>query len=262
MTTFESVLLGGIQGITEFLPISSSAHLILVPWFFNINEASVDSLTYDVMLHFGTLLALLVVYWGKVYRVLGEGLRVLKEGNFTQGLLPRIVVGTIPAVIGGLLFKNVIETYLRTPYVVIGTLTAISLVMFTAERIHVQRRDITYTLALIIGIAQAIALVPGISRSGITITVGLLLGLRREEAVDFSFLLSIPIIFGVCLYEARHVSFSGTAAGIYAAGMLSAFVFGIASLGFLISYLRRHSLDVFAYYRIALACLILLFSLK
>jgi len=262
MTILESIVLGAVQGITEFLPISSSAHLIVVPWFFNVSEANVDGLTYDVMLHFGSLLALLVVYAGRLYGVIVEGVESLRSGRFGESLLLKLIVGTLPAVVAGLLFKHVIEAYLRTPYVAIATLTAVSLLMFTAERIHVQRREVSHTLALIIGIAQAVALIPGISRSGITITIGLLLGLRRDKAVEFSFLLSIPIILGVSLYEARHVSLSGSAAGLYAAGMASAFAFGLGSLTFLINYLRKHSLDVFAWYRIGLACLILLFSLR
>ena len=115
--------------------------------------------------------------------------------------------------------------------------------------------------AIAIGVAQAIALVPGTSRSGVTITMALLLGLKKSEAVDFSFMLSIPIILGVSLYELRHVEIQGDGAAIYALGMLSAFVFGAASLKFLIGYLKKHTLDLFAYYRIALALLILVFSL-
>ena len=142
MTILESIVLGAVQGITEFLPISSSAHLIVVPWFFNVSEANVDGLTYDVMLHFGSLLALLVVYAGRLYGVIVEGVESLRSGRFRESLLLKLIVGTLPAVVAGLLFKHVIEAYLRTPYVAIATLTAVSLLMFTAERIHVQRREV------------------------------------------------------------------------------------------------------------------------
>lgn len=261
MTTLESIILGALQGITEFLPVSSSAHLIVIPWLFKVSEANVDSLTYDVALHFGTLLALLAIYGRRLFRVVVNGVGELRRLELRDSLLLKLVVATLPAGFAGLLFKNAIETYLRTPYVTVVTLIAVSLLMLITERIHVQKRGVTYAVAILIGMAQAVALIPGTSRSGITITIGLLLGLRRSEAVDFSFLLSIPIILAVSLYEARHMAYSGEAAGLYAAGVLSSFIFGMASLTFLIAYLRKRSLDVFAYYRIGLAGLILLFSL-
>jgi undecaprenyl-diphosphatase len=146
---------------------------------------------------------------------------------------------------------------------VVFTLIAVSLLMLLAERMRTTRKegDVSFGFALAIGVAQAMALVPGISRSGITITAAMLLGMKRGDAVDFSFLLSIPIVLGVSLYEGRHVSFGGPESVLYLVGALSAFVFGTVSLTFLIGYLRKHSLDVFAYYRIGLAALIALLSL-
>ncbi len=262
MTTVESVVMGAIQGVTEFLPISSSAHLVVVPWIFKIDEGNVHGITYDVMLHFGTLLALLAVYARRLVNIIGDDFHMAQQGALRYCLIPKLVVGTIPAAILGLLFKDIIEKQLRAPYIVIFTLTAVSLLMLIAERVHRTKAggegDISYGLAFIIGIAQAIALVPGISRSGITITAAMLLGLKRSDAVDFSFLLSIPIVLGISLYEARHVVLGGQQLSLYLAGLLSAFVFGVASLKFLIGYLRKHSLDVFAYYRLALAVLIAL----
>lgn len=262
MTDLQSVGLGALQGITEFLPVSSSAHLIVVPWIFQISDANVNKLTYDVMLHFGTLCALLAIYGRKLFDVLAEALSGLREGGFRQTLLPKLIVGTVPAAVVGLLFKGFIETQLRTPLVPVFSLIAVSVVMIVAERIHVEGRRMSYVLAVLLGCAQALALIPGVSRSGITITVGILLGLRRTEAVDFSFLLSIPIVAGVSVLEMRHLSLSGGSFEIYLAGMLSAFVFGTLSLRFLIGYLRRHSLDVFAIYRIGLAALILFLALQ
>jgi undecaprenyl-diphosphatase len=262
VTDLQSVVLGAVQGITEFLPISSSAHLIVVPWIFQIDEANVNSLTYDVMLHFGTLCALLVIYGRKLFDVLAEALSGLREGGFWHTLLPKLIVGTVPAAVLGLLFKGFIETQLRTPLVPVFSLVAVSVMMIVAERIHVEGRRMSYVLAILLGCAQALALIPGVSRSGITITVGILLGLKRTEAVEFSFLLSIPIVAGVSLVEMRHLSFSGGSFDVYLAGMLSAFVFGTLSLRFLIGYLRRHSLDVFAIYRIGLAALILFLALQ
>jgi undecaprenyl-diphosphatase len=132
--------------------------------------------------------------------------------------------------------------------------------MLLCERILVEGRELSYPIAFLIGVAQAIALVPGTSRSGITIVAGILLGLKRNSAIDFSFLLAIPIILGTSLYEARHIQFQEGGIDIYIAGVISAFIFGTLSLKFLITYLKKHSLDIFAYYRFCLAAFLLLSS--
>jgi undecaprenyl-diphosphatase len=228
-----------------------------------MDEGNIHKLTYDVVLHFGTLLSLLVVYAGRFAAVCRDDLRRVREGALGRCVLLKIAVGTIPAGVAGLLLKDIIETKLRAPYIVVFTLIAVSLLMLLAERICTNRKeeDVSFWFALAIGIAQAIALVPGISRSGITITAAMLLGMKRSDAVDFSFLLSIPIVLGVSLYEGRHVSFGGPESFLYLVGALSAFVCGTVSLKFLVGYLKKHSLDVFAYYRIGLAGLIALLSL-
>jgi len=263
MTTVQSVIMGAVQGVTEFLPISSSAHLVVIPWIFHMDEGNIHKLTYDVVLHFGTLLSLFVVYAGRFAAICRDDLRRVREGALGRCVLLKIAVGTIPAGVGGLLLKDIIETRLRAPYIVVFTLIAVSLLMLLAERMRTTRKegDVSFGFALAIGVAQAMALVPGISRSGITITAAMLLGMKRGDAVDFSFLLSIPIVLGVSLYEGRHVSFGGPESVLYLVGALSAFVFGTVSLTFLIGYLRKHSLDVFAYYRIGLAALIAFLSL-
>lgn len=261
MTLLQSIIMGGIQGITEFLPISSSAHLIVIPWFFNISEANVNPLTYDVMLHFGTLLAVLVFYGKKFARMVIEGLVDFRDGRGTRSMLFKIMIATLPAVIAGFLGKHVIEHYLRAPIIAAFMLALVAILMILCERMAVDRSDITMPIAIAIGIAQAIALVPGVSRSGITITMAIFLGIRKSEAVDFSFMLAIPIILGSAIYESRHVQFHGDAVGLYIFGMLSAFIFGAVSLKFLITYLKDHTLDLFAYYRIGLALLIVIFTL-
>ena len=253
--------MGAIQGITEFLPISSSAHLIIIPWFFNIHDGNINKITYDVVLHLGTLAAILSVYGKRFIRVVMEGIIDCREGRGKQSLLAKLVVASIPAVVAGFFGQYTIETYLRTPFVAAYMLAFVSILMIIAERIHVDRSDISYPVAIAIGIAQAVALVPGTSRSGATITMGMLLGLKRNEAVDFSFMLSIPIIFDTALYEMKHFQYHNTSMSIYVYGALSAFIFGALSLTFLIKYLRKHPLDIFAYYRIVLALVILLASL-
>lgn len=253
--------MGAVQGITEFLPISSSAHLIIIPWFFRISEANINPLTYDVMLHFGSLFAVLLLYGKKFFRMVIEGLVDFRDGRGGQSMLLKIIIATLPAVVAGLLGKHMIEQYLRAPIVAAFMLAAVAILMIVSERLAIDRSDVTMPIAIAIGVAQAIALVPGVSRSGITITMALLLGLRKGDAVDFSFMLSIPIILGSSLYEMRHVQFQdGNGAMIYIFGMLSAFIFGAVSLKFLITYLKDHTLDIFAYYRIALALVIVVFS--
>ena len=261
MTVLQSILMGAVQGITEFLPISSSAHLIVIPWFFKISEANVNPLTYDVMLHFGSLLAVLLLYGKKFVRTIIEGLVDFRDGRGSQSMLFKLIIATIPAVVAGFLGKGLIEHYLRTPIVAAFMLALVAIMMILAERVAVDRSSVTMPIAIAIGIAQAIALVPGVSRSGITITMAIILGIRKSEAVDFSFMLAIPIILGTSLYEARHMQFHGDAAALYLFGMLSAFIFGAASLKFLITYLQDHTLELFAYYRIGLALLILIFTL-
>jgi undecaprenyl-diphosphatase len=253
--------MGAVQGITEFLPISSSAHLIVIPWFFRISEANINPLTYDVMLHFGSLLAVLLLYGKKFVRMVIEGLVDFRDGRGGQSMLLKIIIATLPAVIAGFLGKHVIEHYLRSPIIAAFMLAFVAIMMILCERMAVDRNDITMPIAIAIGVAQAIALVPGVSRSGITITMAIFLGIRKGEAVDFSFMLAIPIILGVSIYESRHVQFHGDAVGLYIFGMLSAFIFGAVSLKFLITYLKDHTLDLFAYYRIGLALLIVVFSL-
>jgi undecaprenyl-diphosphatase len=252
----ESVFLGALQGITEFLPISSSAHLIVVPWFFKMQNGGTDKLAFDVFLHFGTLLAILSIYGKQFVYVVVEGLVDMKDGKFLGTLFWKIILATLPAVAFGFLCKSFIEAHLRIPSVAVFTLIAVAVLMFVAERMETNRKEVTVALALAIGIAQAVALVPGTSRSGITIAVAMILGLRRSRAVDFSFLLSIPIILGTALYELRGFRYDDSDAMLYLCGAGSAFLFGLLSLRFLIRYLKKHSLDLFVYYRVALAMLI------
>lgn len=260
MTSLGAVLLGAVQGITEFLPISSSAHLIIVPWVLHINNGDINKLAFDVMLHFGTLLAVLLIYGKKLALTISEGLEGFRRGQFQNLLLLKLVVATCPAVIAGMMGGKFIEAHLRDPHTTVLALIAVSVLMIIAERLYANGDRISFPVALAIGIAQALALVPGVSRSGITITAGMLLGLRRSEAVDFSFLLSIPIILGTFLYELRHFQLDGGHLDVYLIGVFSSFLFGALSLRFLIKYLKNHSLNIFAYYRVALAIAVLLFS--
>lgn len=260
MSLMSAIILGAIQGITEFLPISSSAHLILLPWFFKIEEVGIDKLAFDVALHFGTLLAILSIYGRRFFDLVKEGLSDIKGLRFKDSLFLKICIATIPAALFGLFCKDIIEGHLRTPYVAAASLAIVAILMVVSERLYTPGRGITFFVAILVGIAQAVALIPGVSRSGITITAGIFLGLRREEAVDFSFLLSIPIILGTFLYEFKDLKGLESNLSVYIGGVLSAFVFGVLSLGFLIRFLKRYSLDIFALYRLLLALFIIILS--
>lgn len=242
-----AVLLGIVQGLTEFLPVSSTAHLILFPRIFGWSGA-LDSLTFDVALHGGTLLALLVCFYRDWLTIFLRDRR----------LLVILVLATLPAGLAGVLLHNLVEHTLRNPLVIAAALAAFGLLMLIAERYARRTRtteQITLKDGLIIGIAQAVALIPGVSRSGITITAGLFRHLDRREAARFSFLLSTPVIAGACLLHGRKLIASPESypLALFLAGFLAAFVSGLAAIKFLLRFLKHHRLDVFVYYRWALA---------
>jgi undecaprenyl-diphosphatase len=258
--SFQALFLGILQGLTEFLPVSSSAHLILIPWFFRWNNPLVDSLTFDVALHAGTLLAVLWYFWKDWVELVKGFFSILtrrRVENFHERLIIYIVLSTIPAAVFGFLLEKTIEGSFRNPGLIVFPLIAVSLLMIYAER----RPHPSYSLekltlkdSLIIGFAQALALLPGVSRSGITITTGLLQGYRREAATRFSFLLSTPAIAGAALLHFRHLPKEMASEWpIFAVGLASSGIIGYLTIAFLMRYLREHTLNAFAYYRLALA---------
>jgi len=239
------------------LPISSSAHLILLPWFLGIEGRDVNKLVFDIVLHFGTLLALLCVYGRSLLRLLKTSLR---QRDLKENLLLKLCVATLPGGLAGLFGEQLVEERLRSPGLTIWPLVAVSLFMLIAERRRGGRSSLSYRAALIMGMTQAFSLIPGTSRSGITIATGLILGLERGLAVEFSFLMAIPIVFGASLLGVRTLYVERLDPSPYLFGLASSFIFGSLSLKFLIAYLARHRLDLFAYYRLCLAVVILLFS--
>ena len=264
--SFQAFILGIVQGLTEFLPISSSAHLILFPRFFGWTETLVDTLSFDVALHAGTLLAILW-YFRKDWIGLAKGFfRILsKRGaeDAEERLVLYIILSTIPAALAGLFLEKVVEETFRNPLLISLPLIVISFLMIYAERrphSSLPLTKMTLKNSLTIGVAQAIALLPGVSRSGITITTGLLRGYEREAATRFSFLLSTPAIAGAAILHLRHL-FSGTGLQdgyIFAIGFFSSAVSGYLAIAFLMQYLRKHTLNVFAGYRLMLAVFIIL----
>jgi undecaprenyl-diphosphatase len=277
----QAVILGVIQGLAEFIPISSSAHLIIVPWLFGWNDLLLDSLTFDVALHIGTLFALLIFFAAEWVRLIRASILSIVErriGNDpSRKLAWLIVVGTIPGCIAGVLGEAAIKDLFHRPGVSIRPaailvmaiiLALLGLLLFIAERIARHQRgleQISLKDAILIGLAQASAIFPGVSRSGSTIAASLALGLERETAARFSFLLSTPIIAGAGLKSLNDL-FRGARTGaiesngliLFVIGFLAAIVSGYLCIKFLLRYLQTHSTDVFVYYRWALAVLIII----
>ncbi len=259
----EAVVLGVIQGLTEFLPISSSGHIILAGWGFGWHGELIDNLAFDVALHAGTLFAVL---WNFRHDWLSLGSAALKTLSgrameFEVRLVLFIGLATIPAVIAGLLFEDIVERVFRNPLLIAGALSLGSLLMYLADRYSGKSRrlgSMTLGHAIFVGIAQAVALIPGVSRSGITISAALAAGYKREDAARFSFLLATPVIFGAAVTKARHMVFQGHAAVGCIMGTLAAAVVGYFAVRFLIKYLERHSLNIFVWYRLTLAFLVLI----
>ncbi|MBI4843367.1 MAG: undecaprenyl-diphosphate phosphatase [Nitrospirae bacterium] len=252
----ESIILGIVQGLTEFLPVSSSAHLIILPWFFKW-DGIINSLSFDVALHFGTLLALLFYFRN-------DWVELLKSLSQKEGLAWKIIAGTMPAVIAGFFLHDFFEHSVRNPYLIAATLSLVSVLMLISEKGYdnYSRRSmesVTFGNALLIGFAQATALMPGVSRSGITIVAGLMLNLRREDAARFSFLLATPAVAGASLLEAKNLAGTGAIEiDIFMTGALFSAATGFFAVKYLILFFKNYSLRPFAYYRFLLSFAIIL----
>lgn len=254
MTIIQAVVLGAVQGATEFLPISSSAHLLLVPWLLGWPP---HSLTFDVALHMGTLAAVLAVFWRDVLDLAVAALRdrlSTRQGRLAWG----IAAATVPAAAAGFLFDDFVEAHLRSPLIPAFTLATLGVALWLADRAAAHGRgegQVGLVDLLWIGVAQALALVPGVSRSGITITAGLLRGLDRETAARISFLLSIPTIAGAGLLKLKDVAPAELGVPFYA-GVVAAAVAGYLVIRYMLDYLRRGTYAAFALYRVALAAVV------
>ena len=264
MTILQAIILGIVQGLTEFLPISSSGHLLIVPWLFNwhfLLENPQLNKTFDVALHLGTFLSLVVYFWHDIGRLLSAWVRTIARRRLDtpEGKLAwLIIVSTIPAGIVGVAFEDVIVTRLGQPWMIAVLMIVFGLVMWLVDRTAKLDRGIdalTWGDSLIIGVAQALALAPGVSRSGITMVTGLLLRLDREAAARYSFLMSIPVVGGAAAYKGLQVAQDGLPAGTsapFAVGIASAAISGFAAIWFLLAYLKRHSFDLFVIYRLVI----------
>ena len=277
MHILQAIILGLVQGLTEFIPVSSSGHLLFIE---KLMGWDTGKMAFDVALHLGTLAALLCFFWNDWMSILSSfGRRIFRgmpyekqsEEGRTGKLLVPIIIATIPAALVGYKFDKHIESMRDRPWMlpaVAGALALIAIVMLLAERVGQKKRamgSMVYADYIIVGCAQALALFPGVSRSGITISAGLFRGLDRAAAARFSFLLSTPIIFGAGLMKLKDLLKTGLPHGemmIFLVGFVAAAISGYLAVRFLMSYLQRGSLKVFAAYRFLLAAVILVAFLR
>jgi undecaprenyl-diphosphatase len=280
----ESIILGLVQGATEFIPISSSAHLIFIPYLFGWTDPAITSLSFDVALHLGTLVALLAYFARDWLRLIRAFFKIITERRIgadpDRRLAILVLVGTIPGGLAGLLLESRIDALFHRPGVPISStamivmaaiIAAFGVLLLLADRLGRQAQymeDLSLKDTLLIGLSQALAVFPGVSRSGATITTGLALGLEREEAARFSFLLSAPIILAAGVKSVWEL-FAGMHAGalpqsdliVFPIGFVMAALSGFLCIRFLLEYLQTNNMKIFAYYRWGLALVILLVAL-
>jgi undecaprenyl-diphosphatase len=264
-TTLAALIMGITQGLTEFLPVSSSGHLILVPYLLGISDPFITSLEFSVILHIGTLVALLLYFRADWLRLVPAFFAALRDrslgGDPDRRLAALLAVATVPALVLGFLLHD-LENVIREPGLVALTLVIGAAILWLAERSGARQRlalDLSFGQALTIGGAQAVALVPGISRSGISISAGLFAGLKRDEAARFSFLMATPITAAAAAFEVLSVVRGGGVAiqaGPMAVGLVASFACGIVAIAVLLRFLRTQSTDIFVAYRVVLAAIV------
>ena len=260
MTTARAVVLGILQGLGEFLPISSSGHLIVVPWLMGWPDSG---LAFDVALHLGTLAAVAFAFWRDWVRLIGAGLRGIAAGKpFADPdarLLLYLALASVPGALAGLLLDDWAETAFRSPGLVALMMALMGVVLWAADR-RAGRQEggevVSLRDALLIGLAQSLAIVPGTSRSGATISMALFLGHRREAAARFSFLLALPITFGAALVKVPDLLRGGADLAPVAAGTVAAAVSGVLAIRILLAYVRTRTYVPFVSYRFAFALLV------
>ena len=262
MTTFQAIVLGLIQGLTEFLPISSSAHLSLAPLIFGWKD---PGLAFDVALHFGTLLAVLWYFrkqWVELIIAAGGILATRKIDTIEKKRVMFLILATIPGAIGGLLLEEKAETVFRAPTLTAVALIVMGILLWGVDRVSAQGRPLAtmrWIDALFIGIAQVIALIPGVSRSGSTITAARALQLDRQSAAVFSFLMSMPIIAAAVVLKGPEVLHQGGITTQVVAGVLAAAISSWLAIAILLRYVSKHSYGIFALYRVVLGIGVLMF---
>jgi undecaprenyl-diphosphatase len=262
-----ALIMGVVQGLTEFLPVSSSGHLIIVPFLLDIHDPFITSLEFSVILHIGTLAALLLYFWRDWVRLVPAFFATLRDRSTAadpdRRLALLLAIATVPALVVGFLFHD-LENVIREQVGLVAVMLVVgAVILWIAERSGSRSKlavDLPAGYAFGIGAAQALALIPGISRSGISISAGLFAGLRREEAARFSFLMATPVTAAAAAYEV-YQAMRGAGPPVEVAplvvGLAASFGFGILAISFLLRYLKTHSTDIFVAYRIVLAGIVL-----
>ena len=271
--SIQALVMGLVQGLTEFIPVSSSGHLVLVPWLFGWKDPFISSVAFTVILHMGTLLALLAYFWRDWMTLIPAGLAAVRDRSLNNDpnrkMALMLVIATIPAVLVGPIFESKFEDLVREPARIALMLCVGAAILWLADRWGSKERDmesLTFRESLIIGVAQVVALVPGISRSGVSISAGLFLGLTRESAARFSFLMATPVIGGAGVWEARkfltHEAGPSPEMNVIVIGFLAALVSGFLAIRFMLAFLRRQPVTAFVVYRVIAAIAVLLILLS
>lgn len=266
MSLVQAIILGLIQGLTEFLPVSSSGHLVLGQVILGVDQASKNEIgvAFEVFVHFGTLLAVLTVYWRDIVGMIKAFFSIFSfnrpsledryHQDFDFKMMVLVLVGSFPAGLLGIALKDIIEEAFASPLLVCSMLIVTAGILFSTRYFFKEDQKLGFTNSLMIGFAQAFAMLPGISRSGSTISTGLFLGLNRETAAKFSFLLSVPVIAGATILEFKNVVAhppAGTMIINFIAGTLVAYLSGLIAIKFLLSIIKKGKLEFFAYYCLA-----------
>ena len=260
MDLLQSIILGAIQGVTEFFPVSSTAHLVLLPWFFSWTD---QGLPFNVALHMGSLLAIVYYFWREWVLIIREFISSVLSWSF-EGL-PNgktglyLIIATIPGALSGVFFEQYAADMLRHPLAIAFTLSFFGVLLYFSDRNSKKTKEVrgmNIVDCIIIGISQSLAIVPGVSRSGVTITGAMFRNFNREEAAKFSFLLGAPLIAGAGVFEARHLEPSAVMSTPFIAGVVASAVFAFLAIKFLLRFVRNSSYTVFVIYRLGLAVLI------
>ncbi len=260
MTPLQAIALGVIQGLSEFLPISSSAHLTLAPWLFGWED---PGLAFDVALHFGTLLAVLWYFRMEWLQLIKAAFGIITTGRIETPEKRRVIyliIATIPGAVGGLVLQSRAESAFRSPEIIAIALIVMGILLWAVDKAVDQRRvlgEMRWVDSLLIGLSQVIALIPGVSRSGSTITTARGLRFDRESAAEFSFLMSMPIIAAAVVLEGPKALHQGGLTNELMSGVVAAAVSGWLAISILMRYVTRHSYGIFAFYRVALGLAVL-----
>lgn len=266
MDLIQSIILGAIQGLTEFFPISSTAHLVLLPWFFSWKD---QGLPFNVALHVGSLIAIIFYFWRDWILIGRDLLKSVAERSFVGRPSGKIgmflLIATVPGALSGFLFEEQAAGFLRNPLSIAFALSAFGVLLYISDRFSRRDKsveDMNLTDCIIIGLAQALAIIPGVSRSGITITGAMFRNFKRDEAARFSFLLAAPLIVGAGIFESRHLAYSDVVSVPFIAGFIASAVFAFLAIKYLLRFVRKSSYTLFVIYRLILAVLIVFMYLK